>query len=216
LKRSEVPAAQSGDLPEVEGLDTRDGLARVAGNRQLYLKLLRQFITQQGPAVAEIRAALSQDDAALAERVAHTLKGVAANLGAKQLQTAAGLLEECIRHRANATETEPALQQVSVVLDSLLAGLQGFLPAPESPALPPESSTHPPVDPAQSRSAAAHLAQLLCDFDSAAVEFIEANHAALIPLFPGAAWAEFEHLVQNYAFAEALAGLELALRNSSL
>ena len=204
------------DLPEIEGLDTRDGLTRVAGNRPLYLKLLRQFIAQQGPAVEEIRVALSQDDAALAERIAHTLKGVAANLGAKQVQTAASLLEENIRHRANATETEPALLQVSRVLAPLLEDLRKFLPAPDSPGLPPESSTHPPVDPAQTRSAAGHLAQLLSDFDSAAVEFIAANHAALMPLFPGAAWQPFDHLVQNYAFAEALAGLEQALRNSSL
>jgi two-component system sensor histidine kinase/response regulator len=216
LKRTEVRAPESGDLPEIEGLDTRDGLTRVAGNRPLYLKLLRQFIAQQGPAVAEIRAALSQDDAALAERIAHTLKGVAANLGAKQVQTAASLLEENIRHRANATETEPALLQVSRALAPLLEDLRKFLPAPDSPGLPPESSTHPPVDPAQTRSAAGHLAQLLADFDSGAVEFIEANHAALIPLFPGAAWQPFEDLVQNYAFAEALAGLEQALRNSSL
>jgi PAS domain S-box-containing protein len=37
------PAAKSQDLPSVEGLDTKDGLIRVAGNQKLYLKLLRQF-----------------------------------------------------------------------------------------------------------------------------------------------------------------------------
>ena len=36
-------------------------------------------------------------DEALAERIAHTVKGVAANLGAKQVQAAASVLEEIIR-----------------------------------------------------------------------------------------------------------------------
>ena len=48
---------------------------------KLYLKLLRQFIEQQGTAVEQVAAALAQGDAGLAERVAHTLKGDARSLG---------------------------------------------------------------------------------------------------------------------------------------
>jgi len=43
-------------LPEVPGLDTADGLSRVAGNRTLYLKLLRQFASEQGEVSAQIAA----------------------------------------------------------------------------------------------------------------------------------------------------------------
>ena len=63
----------------------RTGLSRVGGNRKLYLKLLRQFIEQQGPAVEQITEALARGDIALAERLAHTLKGVAGNIGATQV-----------------------------------------------------------------------------------------------------------------------------------
>jgi signal transduction histidine kinase/CheY-like chemotaxis protein len=213
LQRAEARALAADDLPEIEGLDAMDGLARVAGNRQLYLKLLRQFIGQQGPAVAEISAALSKDDAALAERIAHTLKGVAANLGAKKVQTAASLLEEIIRQRGSTTATEPALQQVSQVLVPLLEELENFLPVPASPGLPSAATTQPPVDPAQTRSAAAHLAQLLADFDSGAVEFVEAKQATLSALFPGAAWAEFVQRVQDYDFAGAAVLLAQASHN---
>ncbi len=48
------------DLPSITGLDTKDGLSRVGGNRKLYLKLLRQFIEQQGPAVDQITARAGQ------------------------------------------------------------------------------------------------------------------------------------------------------------
>ena len=203
-----VTVANNLELPAIEGLDTRDGLTRVAGNRKLYLKLLRQFVEQQGPAVAEIAAALEKGDAALAERGAHTLKGVAANLGAKQVQAAASVLEEVIRHRGGAAETEPVLQQVAKVLDPLLEQLRNFLPSPETSK--PSPVSHSPADPAQTRAAAEQLAQLLADFDSGAVEFIEANQAALSPLLPGDAWVEFEKLVQNYAFNDAEARLAQA------
>jgi two-component system sensor histidine kinase/response regulator len=189
------------ELPAIAGLDSVDGLARVAGNRKLYLKLLRQFAEQQGTAVAEISTALASGDPALAERIAHTVKGVAANLGAKQVQSAASALEEIIRHRGPAAETEPALQQLARVMNPLLEGLKKLLP--ESEAAQPALEITTQVDPAETRAAAENLAKLLADFDSSAVEFIETHRAVLSPLFPDGTWSDFEKLVQNYDFAGA-------------
>jgi PAS domain S-box-containing protein len=197
------------DLPSFEGLDTKDGLARVAGNRKLYLKLLRQFAEQQGSSVGQITGALAQGDAALAERLAHTLKGVAGNIGAKPVQAAAGALEKLIRARAAPGETESALRQVAAAFDPLLVQLRNSLPSPEVAA--PLPTSLPPADPVQTRAAVAQLTKLLAEFDPGAVEFIEANQAALRPLFPGDGWPQFEKLVQGYAFADAQARLEQAL-----
>ena len=206
-------AAKSQDLPSFEGLDTKDGLTRVAGNQKLYLKLLRQFAEQQGPSVEQITAALAQGDTALAERLAHTLKGVAGNIGAKPVQAAAGALEKLIRERAAAAETESALRQVAAALDPLLAQLRSSLPSPEPTT--PSPNSPPPADPAQTRAAAAQLTKLLSEFDPGAVEFIEANQAVLRPLLPGDAWPQFEKLVQGYAFADAQAQLEQALKTTA-
>ena len=41
-------AAPQDALPSIAGLDIGDGLARVAGNQKLYVKILRQFVEQQG------------------------------------------------------------------------------------------------------------------------------------------------------------------------
>jgi PAS domain S-box-containing protein len=200
------------DLPPISGLDTKDGLARVAGNRKLYLKLLRQLIEQQGSAIGQISSALVIGDNALAERLAHTLKGVAGNIGAKPVQAAAGVLEKLIRERAAPTEVEAAKGQVAGALDPLVAQLASVLPStvPGSPA--PDMTTSPLVDPAQTHAAAAQLAKLLSEFDPGGAEFIEANQAALRSLFSGDTWLQFEKLVQNYAFAEAQAELEQALK----
>jgi two-component system sensor histidine kinase/response regulator len=199
------PADREAALQEIEGLDTRDGLSRVAGNRKLYERLLGQFVEQQGPAVGLVLEALDRGDRALAERLAHTLRGVAGNIGAKGVQETAGALEKRIRERSSEAETREAATRVSGVLDPLVARLRDrMVPPPPAPAEPvaPE-----PVDPGVTGVAAEELAKLLADFDPGAVEFIEANSAALRPLFAGAAWPEFRGLVADYAFPAAEARL---------
>ncbi len=197
------------EIPTIDGLDTKDGLARVAGNRKLYLKLLRQFAEQQGSVISEISTALSKGDAALAERLAHTLKGVAGNIGAKPVQTAASQLEKLIREKSTAAAVETAKQQVASALESLIAGLKQVVdvPAPQAPS----STTTAPVNPARTRETAAQLTKLLAEFDPGAADFIETNRSALQPLFVDGTWMPFEKLVQGYSFAEAQAQLEQAL-----
>ena len=58
------PAPQEA-LPSIAGLDTNDGLSRVGGNRKLYVKILRQFAEQQGPALDQVADALAKGDHAL-------------------------------------------------------------------------------------------------------------------------------------------------------
>ena len=84
-------------MPEIAGINVADGLNRVAGNRRLYRDLLGQFAAKQGDAAAQISAALESRDFKLAERIAHTVKGVAGNLAITEVQSAAQKLEKAIR-----------------------------------------------------------------------------------------------------------------------
>ena len=197
-------------LPVIAGLDMNDGLSRVGGNRKLYVKILRQFAEQQGPAADQIADTLATGDHSLAERLAHTLKGVAGNIGAAAVQSAAAALERAIRDRSTADEIERARTLVKAVLDPLTTGIRTAVMTPGSEA---SASVEPatPTSPARSREAAARLAALLSDSDPAAGEFIEANGGALRPLFDAAGWSEFETLIQGYAFADAHARLARAL-----
>jgi len=75
---TKVPATNSSPLPErIEGLDLQAGLRRVMGKSDLYLRLLHDFVATQADAPARIAIALAANDRATAERIAHTLKGVA-------------------------------------------------------------------------------------------------------------------------------------------
>jgi two-component system, sensor histidine kinase and response regulator len=211
-KAAAAGAHHAGDgLPAVEGLDTKDGLSRVADNKKLYLKILRQFVEQQGPTLDQISAALAAGDFGLAERLAHTLKGVAGNLGAKGVQAAAGVLEKLIHARAATTELDPAKQQVATVLDPLIRQLRIAL----NPAVSeiPVPTAVAPLDPAKSREAAAQLTSLLSEFDPGAVDFVEANQAVLQPLFTKETWPQFQTAIQSYAFTDAQGLLDHALKS---
>ncbi|MGC3961640.1 MAG: response regulator [Verrucomicrobiota bacterium] len=212
VKSPEATASNDGGLPVIAGLDTADGLSRVAGNRKLYLKLLRQFVEQQGPALTQITEAMSKGDVATAERLAHTLKGVAGNIGAKSVHSTAAILEKVIRSKAPPAEVEAAKQQVVAVLEPLIAGLNAGLGAPASNSATTAAPTV--TDPAQSREAAAQLGKLLSEFDPGAADFVAANRAALQPLFNDGAWSEFEKQIQDYAFADAQIRLEQAMKKS--
>jgi two-component system sensor histidine kinase/response regulator len=201
-----VPRERSGELPAIPGLDAADGLARVAGNAKLYRKLLHQFADQQSIAVAQISGALAASDHATAERLAHTLRGVAGNLGAATIQAAAAALEKVIRAQAPAAEIEAKLAYVASVLEPLLGQLRTSLASPVAPG--PVSA--PPADPAQVKAATEKLIQLLTGFDAAATAFVEEHGDLLRPMFAAGGWRRFKQHVENFEFADALALIEQA------
>jgi CheY-like chemotaxis protein len=91
--------AKSGDevtVPEIEGIDVPNGLQRVAGNKRLYRDLLGQFVFRHSSAGEQIESALGRRDRNLAERLAHSVKGAAGNIGINVVFQLAGKLESAI------------------------------------------------------------------------------------------------------------------------
>jgi PAS domain S-box-containing protein len=197
-------------LPDIAGLDARDGLARVGGNRKLYLKLLRRFAGEPGAAVGQVAEALVRGDAAAAERLAHTVKGVAGNLGAGTLREAAGKLEKAIAAKAPSAELAPLVQGFDSALENLLRGLRGALPPEDDgkAASPPAA----PLDPEEARKVVEEIIAHLGSSDPAAIDCIEAHRDVFSALLAGEDLAGFERDVAGFAFAEALARLEPAAR----
>jgi CheY-like chemotaxis protein len=85
------------ELPELQGVDTEAGLARVGGNIRSYLKLLDKFAENQSDAIKQIQSAVADGDSELSVRLAHTLKGVGGAIGATALQEAAAKLEATLK-----------------------------------------------------------------------------------------------------------------------
>jgi two-component system sensor histidine kinase/response regulator len=194
------------DVPSIDGLDCADGLRRVGGNVKLYVKLLREFASQQANVVKQIHAALDANDIDSAARLAHTLKGVAGNLGAGPVQVAAATVEGQLRDAAATGGRIAALENLAAALDPLLARIRETLTT-DAAATAPVSA----VDPTKTRAVAKQLAKLLDDFDTNAVTFIEQNEALMRPAFDAVTWDQLFRHVQGFAFADARILLDEAM-----
>jgi HPt (histidine-containing phosphotransfer) domain-containing protein len=115
-------------LPDLPGIDTESGLARCGGKEALYRKILCKFRETQMAAPRRIQAALEAGARSTAEREAHTLKGVAGNIGAGEVQAAAKRLEAAIREEAN---PEGLITELDGMLCELGDALRSLMPAPD-------------------------------------------------------------------------------------
>ncbi|MFZ0709948.1 MAG: response regulator [Terrimicrobiaceae bacterium] len=124
--QSGTPPAASTDrevaIEHLDGIDLADGLKRVAGSRPLYRNLLLKFRQSQADAATEIRQALAAGDRQRAERIAHTIKGIAGSIGAKELQATAAAVEQGLRN-PNATHTQSDLSTFETALRRVLASI---------------------------------------------------------------------------------------------
>jgi PAS domain S-box-containing protein len=127
-------AADEVILPEIAGINQADGLKRVVGNKRLYRDLLAQFAAKQDDAATRISAAIESGDLKLAERIAHTVKGVAGNMGIGQVFAAAEKLERAIR---DADPIDPApLEEFTLVLSRQVQAIRQAMRevTPDQPA----------------------------------------------------------------------------------
>jgi PAS domain S-box-containing protein len=188
--------AEAGELPDVAGLNTKEGLMRVAGNKKLYLKLLRQFSKTEIDAAQRIASALAENDRSRAERLAHSVKGAAGNLGASAVQNAAANLEKAIASSASDAEIEVWRASLEDCLGSLIRGLEPVRAASDR-------KIAPAGDPAQVKEAVEQLARYLADSNASAIDYFETAAPHLRIFFGADKFEHFAGLVQSYAFSEA-------------
>jgi two-component system, sensor histidine kinase and response regulator len=102
------------ELPEtLPDIDIKAGLTRVGGNKKLYRDLLIKFYNDHQTIISDIQEALDKKDLELAQRLAHTVKGVSGNIGATEVQKAAEPIELMIKDGAldNINKLIQALQE---------------------------------------------------------------------------------------------------------
>jgi len=91
------PSHAATSFPDLPGVDVAAGLNRVGGNRELFAKLVRDFLKHNEAVVQEVRAALHQGETSLALEMLHTLKGSSGTFGAMEVAAAAAALETAVR-----------------------------------------------------------------------------------------------------------------------
>jgi signal transduction histidine kinase/CheY-like chemotaxis protein/purine-cytosine permease-like protein len=88
-----IPSTSEQSLPDLPGIDTKAGLARVNGNEQLYRKLLSNFYQTNKNTKSAIEMAFKDGDIELAKRLVHTVKGVSSTIGIDALAKVSQPLE---------------------------------------------------------------------------------------------------------------------------
>ena len=83
------------NVENLEYINIEDALGRIGGNMDLYKRLLGRFL--DGNYLEPLNNALSGGDKEEAARLAHTLKGVCANLSLVKLRTLTTEVEQLIK-----------------------------------------------------------------------------------------------------------------------
>jgi signal transduction histidine kinase len=191
------------DVPAgIEGLDVAAGLHRVLGKKPLYLSMLRKFVAGEKPATVEISHALEDDDWNTAERLAHTLKGVSATIGAAAVQQLAAGLEAAIKERQPRRAVDGRLDELRTPLGTLIAQLERQLPDEQE-------TTVVTVDLEELKAVGDKLEALLADDDAEAVQVLDANADLLHTAFPDH-YSQIADAVRSFDFDVALAALRAA------
>ena len=126
-----VPPDPDAPLPEADGFDFSNALTRMGGRRALYARALRGYLDNYcGDQPLGIAEALQRQDAAAAQRIAHTLKGLSRTIGAENIGDRAAALESMLRRQPDdpllataLAELENALHQAADVLEPLVKQL---------------------------------------------------------------------------------------------
>lgn len=135
------------------GLDTVAGLARVRGNRRLYRSLLRSFLDGSSGLIEELHRLDRSGALEGVRRLAHRVKGVAANLGAEALAEAAAALDAAaiaaatLAHRDGSAAMRDGVLVFETRLEQVRAGIIGYLDETSVPddsgPVPATGGAHP-------------------------------------------------------------------------
>ncbi len=178
-KQDVKPSAADVNLPaNVPGLDMASGLRRVLGKHSLYLSMLRKFVAGQKNMRAQVEEALAAGDWKTAERIAHTTKGVAGNIGALEVQPEAEKLEAMLRENQARRDVNQQLTVVECKLTALIAALEQALPP--DPAL----AVQVLVDPEKLKMVCEQLDSMLADDNAEAGDILDSNADMLNTAFP--------------------------------
>nr|WP_260117343.1 response regulator [Pseudoduganella rivuli] len=202
-------------LPPLPGIRLQAGLATAMGNEALYRRLLVKFNDSQAAFSAAFRASLSDADPAAPTRAAHTLKGMAGNIGAMGVHAAAQLLETACANGAPAEQLMPLLDAVELELAPVIAGLHGLAAqGAVVPAVPAAPTPPAQVDQSALLDHAQRLKALLADSDSEAADLWE-SHGDLFKAAWPRHWKRIETGLSDLDLDAALAALDEALNEGA-
>jgi PAS domain S-box-containing protein len=198
-------------LAAVPGMNVARGLNALNGKADKFLDLMRRFIEAHADDMTLLAAALAGGEPDTAQRLAHTLKGTGATLGADHLSALAGNLEMFLRSSSTgslrAEQIRPELEAISDELATLAAALPSTAKALTSTSSTPSSQE-------TLWAVLDELNTLVGESDTAALALF-AEQATLLRSALGPPCAELERHLKKFDFDAAqkiLRSLRLVVR----
>jgi HPt (histidine-containing phosphotransfer) domain-containing protein len=183
------------------GVDLEAALQRLGGNQDIYQNMLRSFVGHLATTPKQLLEAVAAGDDATAKRLLHTLKGLAATMGAGALAQVAAQAEKAMAQSHTSEQARAAVQPVYEAIASAGQGLVELVLAlqPDPARRAPQDSAVAP-DTAAAASALEALAKLLQASDMQAMQEmaeLQKRHGAalgeqLLPLEQAMAELDFE------------------------
>ena len=191
-------------LNTVPGLNAAAGLHAVRGKRAMYVRLLETFIQTHSGDFAQMRTLLATNQHEEARRLAHSIKGAAATLGANVVFESAAATDQAFRQGQPAevvlqhiAQTETHYQALQDALRPILAQTREQLPATR-------------LDPHALRQHLNGLSQLLHEGDFAVHQRLQKENDALQQLL-GDKFLRFQQHIEHFDTGAAAALLDEAL-----
>ncbi len=185
----------------IEGIDMGVGLRRMMGKTQRYISILRSFCETKDHADLEIRQAWESDKTQDAIRMAHTVKGLAGQIGANALAERAQALERALEEGATADTTEQLLNTFSQALATQVGAILAALSVPDSTV---QDSAASPSSPEQRDAILRQLAAMLANDDAKAERLIADHSVTLMACMPEQ-FRALRQAVREFDFEQALA-----------
>jgi two-component system sensor histidine kinase/response regulator len=197
------PLQQSTPIPRIAELDIAKVIQRIGNDGDLFRNMLRWFRDGHSDYVRSMRAAMAAHDYSVAQRLAHTLKGAAGDIGATRLREAARRLETALLSHPTAVPSAQLDEVDALLMQQLVEIAPAIAPMPGASSLAGK-----PAGEAALVEVLRELAKLLSEDDAQAVELL----APLAALVEGSAQAaDFRHLaglIERFSLSEALTGLQ--------
>lgn len=179
----------------------RAGVRRVGGNPATYARMLQMLCDTHAGAALALMAALGNGERDNAERIAHSINGVAANLGAQRLSDAAAALERALAGQCEDDELIDAFaaalaQTVAAIRAALDAAAQptdAGMPAAEGQAMPGRYAA----------DALAGLSACLDNHSGETIDYLEQHAAALRAALGEPAYQQLAQAIGRFEFSEA-------------
>ncbi|MFT3857710.1 MAG: response regulator [Aquabacterium sp.] len=192
----------------LSSLDTTDGLSRCMGNMTLYQRMLKGFAKTQQDFAEQFQSAA--DDTS-AQMLAHTLKGLAGNIGAARLLEAVTQLEATMQTKIADETTEHHHQRIQASLAVTLDALQAVLADIDRlnrPRAEAAQAQQVRLDDATLRPHWARLSTLISDNDAQARELLHDVLMSQPALTQHPRVHELQRMLDRYDFDAAARTLE--------